>query len=74
MATVNCSVCGLKIAESSRGITVGDKWYHISCVTTLKCDNCRALVGYLADGKMEGRFRKVYCGKCSKKFGDNMRD
>jgi hypothetical protein len=67
----NCLVCGLKIAESSSGITVGgDKWYHLKCVTVIKCDNCGTLIGYLANGKMEGRFRKTYCAKCSKKFGN----
>jgi hypothetical protein len=69
-AAKNCSVCGLKIVESSIGITVGDKWYHTSCITVLKCDNCSSLIGYLANGKLEGRFRKTYCPTCSKRFGD----
>ncbi|AIC16180.1 LIM domain-containing protein [Nitrososphaera viennensis] len=68
MPTNNCSVCGLKIAESSTGITVDDKWYHTSCVTALKCENCGALIGYLTNGRLEGRFLKTYCMACSKKF------
>jgi ribosomal protein S27E len=58
------------IAETSTGIKTADgsKFYHTNCITTLKCDNCGATMGYLAGGGLEGKFLKAYCPACSKTF------
>jgi ribosomal protein L34 len=63
-----CPVCGLKFAETSRGISVSRQPYHDKCIMELRCDNCDKTMGYLArTATIEGRNVKMFCNACSRK-------
>ena len=66
--TINCPTCGLPIGSGASGIRVDGKAYHMHCISTLRCDNCDTVMGYATDGKLDGRFLKLFCAQCSKKF------
>jgi hypothetical protein len=62
-----CPVCGLKFAETSRGISVAGQPYHDKCIMELRCDNCDKMMGYLArNASIEGRNVKLFCNVCAR--------
>ena len=65
-SNTNCYSCGeaLKGFATARIVTIAGQQYHESCSITIRCSNCRKIIGFMGRGDITSN-TTINCVDCA---------